>query len=95
MNWFHWILFGLKILFLLEFLVIISGKYVFDRRIYLATEIVFKIFLSLYIEHMMFFTKIPSLGFEDKFIITFASGLLLYDACYNDIPELIELFHKK
>ena len=92
MKWYHWILFGLKLVFLLQFLIILSGKYKIDTRIYLATEIIFKIFLSLYIEYIMFFSKIPNIEFEDKFIITFAAGLLLYDACYNDIPEFIELY---
>lgn len=95
MKWYHWVLFGLKFVFLLQFLIILSGKYKIDKRIYLATEILFKIFLSLYIQYIMFFSKIPDIEFEDNFIITFASGLLLYDACYNDIPEFIELYTHK
>jgi hypothetical protein len=88
MKWTYILLFGLKIIFLIQFIFIIGGKYTIDRRVYLVTEILFKVCLALYIYHLILFSliKIP---FEDKAIIGFACGLLLYDALYNDMLEVI------
>jgi len=92
MNLFHIILFIIKLIFVLQFAIAISGKYKIDRKIYIMTEIIFKVCLSLYIEGLMFFTNM-NIGFEDKLIITFASGLLLYDAVMNDMIDLLELYN--
>ena len=31
--------------------------------------------------------------YEDKLIVSFAGGLLFYDACFNDVPHLIEVIN--
>lgn len=94
MNWAHIVLFGLKIAFLIEFAILLSGRN-FDKKIYLITEIVFKICLSLYIEYFLIFGGIKGISMEDKLVIGFGSGLLLYDALYNDLSKLLELYNLK
>jgi hypothetical protein len=94
MNWAHLILFGLKLGFLIQFAILLSGNK-FDKKIYLITEIVFKICLSLYIEYFLLFGGIKGIPFEDKLVIGFGSGLLLYDAVYNDMSNLLELYNLK
>jgi hypothetical protein len=94
MNFFHILLFVLKIVFVLLFAINISGKYTVNKKLYLLIEITFKVFLSLYIQSFIFFTKI-NIPSEDKVIITFASGLLLYDAFFNDLSKLLELYNIK
>lgn len=89
MKWSHLILFVLKVFFLLQFILIILGKYTLDKRVYLVTEIIFKLFLAFYIDHLLLFSLIKDITFEDKVIIGFASGLLMYDAIFNDTRDVL------
>ena len=58
------------------------------------TEIIFKISLGVFIEIFLFHNQIEGLLFEDKVIISFAGGFLVYDACFNDIPKLLKVLKK-
>ena len=40
----------------------------------------------------MFHENIPGLIFEDKVIVSFAGGLLMYDAITNDLPILLKKY---
>ena len=94
MKFIHILLFVLKLAFVLLFAVNISGKFNVNKKLYLLTEIAFKVVLALYIQYFIFFTKI-NIPNEDKLIITFAAGLLLYDGLYNDLNDLLELYNIK
>ena len=80
--------FILKLAILIQFALIISNKQSTDSIIYITTEVVFKTALFIFIEYIMFQRMITGLDFEDKLIITFAGGLLFYDAWFNDFPLL-------
>jgi len=84
----------LKIIIMIEFVLVIAKQLTFDSRVYLITEIVFKTSLFLFIEILLFHQEIPGLVFEDKVIISFAGGLLFFDAWFNDFPKLLERFRK-
>jgi hypothetical protein len=90
----HIYFFVLKIIILVQFMLIMLKKQTFDSRVYLLTEIVFKTSLFLFIEILLFHQEIPGLGFEDKLIISFAGGLLFFDAWFNDFPKLKERLQK-
>jgi hypothetical protein len=95
MKWYHLILIVLKAAFVIQFIIILSGKGSVNTKVYLATEILFKIFLSIYIEYFLLFSKIEGLLIEDKIIIGFGAGLLFYDAIVNDLPKLLKLYNVK
>ena len=80
---------------LVQFLLILLNKQTTDSRVYIATEIVFKISLGVFIEIFLFHNQIEGLLFEDKIIISFAGGLLIYDACFNNVPKLLKEIKKK
>jgi hypothetical protein len=92
MQWYHYLIIILKLVFLIQFGIIIYDKKIIDPRIYLITEILFKITLSLYMEYFTFFIIHKSIKSEDKLFISFGSGLLAYDAIFNDLPDLLELY---
>jgi hypothetical protein len=92
MEWYHYIIIILKLVFLIQFGIIIYDKRIIDPRVYLITEILFKITLSLYMEYFTFFIIHKSIKAEDKLFISFGSGLLAYDAIFNDLPDLLELY---
>ena len=87
--------FILKLMILIQFALIIANKQTTDSRVYLLTEIVFKTSLFFFIEIFLFHKVIDGLAFEDKLIISFAGGLLLYDAWFNDVPKLLEQLRLK
>ena len=92
MEWYHYIIIILKLVFLIQFGIIIYDKRIIDPRVYLITEILFKLTLSLYMEYFTFFIIHKSIKVEDKLFISFGSGLLAYDAIFNDLPDLLELY---
>jgi hypothetical protein len=82
----------LKLVFLIQFGIILYDKRIIDPRVYLITEILFKLTLSLYMQYLIFCIIDKSIKVEDKLFISFGSGLLAYDAMFNDTPDLLELY---
>jgi hypothetical protein len=93
MNAFHIFLIGLKIIFFIQFLLVMVNKNWINNKTYVATEITFKIALSLYIEYILFFGGACRVSLEDHFIIGFGAALLSYDAIFNDLPKLLKLYN--
>ena len=91
MQWYHYLLLFLKLLFLIEFSLVLYDKTLVDPKVYITTEILFKLLLSFYMQYILFFTG-KSIAFEDKLIVSFGGGLLGYDAIVNDLPDLLELY---
>jgi hypothetical protein len=71
------------------------NKQSIDSRIFILTEIVFKTGLFVFIQLFLFFNVGKDLDFEDKVIFSFAAGLLLYDAWFNDMRRLLEILKIK
>ena len=86
--------FVMKVALVLQFILIIAKKQTRNSIIYITTEIVFKTALFLFIEWFTFNNDF-GITFEDKLIISFGGGLLFYDACFNDVPKLIEQMRKR
>ena len=86
--------FVMKVALVIQFILIIAKKQTRDSIIYITTEIVFKTALFLFIEWFTFHNDF-GITFEDKLIISFGGGLLFYDACFNDVPKLIEQMRKR
>jgi hypothetical protein len=57
---------------------------------YLLNEIVFKVTLAIFIEYFCFHKMIDGIEFEDRLIISFSGGLLLFDALVMDLPILLK-----
>jgi len=86
--------FVMKVALVIQFILIIAKKQTRSSIIYITTEIVFKTALFLFIEWFTFHNNF-GINFEDKLIISFGGGLLFYDACFNDVPKLIEQLRKR
>jgi hypothetical protein len=82
----------LKIATLVQFALILMNKQSVDSKIYIITKIIFKISIGIFIDILMFHQKIDGLLLEDKVVISFAGALLIFDACANDIPDLLRLY---
>jgi len=92
MQWYHYVLIIIKAIFVIQFAIIIVDKNKVDPRVYLITEILFKLLLSLYMEYLIMFTISKTIEIEDKLFISFGAGLLAYDAVVNDLPRLLTMY---
>ena len=82
----------LKLGILIQFVLILTNKEKVDSTNYILTEIVFKTCLGIFIEIFMFHHVVPWLEIEDRVIISFGGGLLLFDAWVNDLPILLRRY---
>ena len=92
MFWYHYILIFLKAVFLIEFCLIIYDKTLVHPKVYITSEILFKLLLSIYIQYIIIFVVYNNISTEDKLFISFGSGLLMYDAVFNDLPKLLDMY---
>jgi len=92
MKLYHIYFLFLKLAILLQFILIVANKHSIDSKMYILTEIIFKTSLSIFIELFLFFNILPEIQWEDKFVISFAGALLLYDAWVNDFPLLLKVY---
>jgi hypothetical protein len=95
MKGYHIFFLMLKVLMVTQFMLIIGNKQSIDSRIYILTEILFKTSLFIFIQWFIIFNVGKDLEFEDKVIFSFAGGLLLYDAWFNDSRRLLEQLNIK
>jgi hypothetical protein len=94
MKKYHIFFLLLKIAILIQYGLILINRQTMNSRIYILTEIVFKTALFLFIEVFMFHIVTDCLSLEDRIIISFAGGLLFFDAWFNDLPKLREQIGK-
>jgi hypothetical protein len=77
---------------LVQFILILCNKQSIDSKVYIFTEIVFKVTLSIFIEYFLYTSVIQGLDFEDKLLFSFAGALLLFDALAHDLPVLLKQY---
>jgi hypothetical protein len=80
----------LKAVIVIQFTLLITNKEIIELKGYMITEIIFKTSLSIFLLIFLYFNPLKDVAFEDKIIISFAGGLLLYDAWFNDFPQLLK-----
>ena len=85
----------LRVIILTQFILVITNKQSIDPRIFTLTQILFKTGLFIFIQLFLFYNVGKDLDFEDKVIFSFAAGLLLYDAWFNDMRRLLEMLKVK
>ena len=92
MKLYHIYFLILKFAIVIQFMLIIANKRSIDSKLYILTEIVFKSSLSIFMQYYLVYHDLKEIEFEDKIIISFAGGLLFYDAWVNDFPRLLKVY---
>jgi hypothetical protein len=95
MKGYHIFFFLMKLVIITQFILIIGNKQSIDSRVYILTEIVFKTSLFIFIQWFLIFNVGRDLEIEDRVIFSFAGGLLLYDAWFNDMRRLLQVLDIK
>ena len=83
----------LKISFVIQFLLVITGNISEHSIVYLTTDFVFKTSLGLFLILYFMFNRIPDLYGYDKVVISFGGALLGYDSFYNVLPKILKNFN--
>jgi hypothetical protein len=73
-------------------MLIIANKRSIDSKLYILTEIIFKSSLAIFMQYYLVYHDLKEIEFEDKIIISFAGGLLFYDAWVNDFTRLLKVY---
>ena len=92
MKKYHYFFLFLKAAILIQFVLVLANKTRVDSTLYILTEILFKTSIGIFIEVFLFHNQIEGILFEDKLILSFGGGLLLYDAWFNDLPVLLDKY---
>lgn len=91
----HYFFVFLKLIFTIQVVLVYLNKEKVDSKLYILTEILFKLGLGIFIEVLMIKGDIVDISVEDKGLIVFGAGLLVFDAVTNDIPKLLNAFDIK
>jgi hypothetical protein len=76
-----------------QFALVILNKHSVGSKIYILTNIIFKLSLGIFVQIYMFNDAVSGIPIEDKMVISFAGGLLMFDAVSNDVPELLKAYN--
>jgi len=92
MKFFEIYLIFLKVILIIQFILITLRIQDQKHVVFLSSNILFKLSLGFFI--ILFFTlnRITEIDYWDQLIISFAGALLIYDAIYNDLPEVLALY---
>ena len=83
----------LKVSFVIQFILVITGQISEHSILYLGNDFVFKMSLGLFLILYFMFNNIPDLYTYDKVVISFGGALLVYDSFYNVLPKVLEKFN--
>ena len=89
----HIFLLILKLMIIFQFGLILLNKQTVNSKVYILTKIIFKVSLGIFIDYFMFHNTSANFEFEDKVVISFAGGLLIFDAIANDLPDLLNEYN--
>jgi len=95
MKWYRIYFFILKFLVVIQFLFLLFKKGAQDSSLYLASDIIFKGSVGLFLMLYFFVHTLPDLDSFDRIIICFGGSLLVFDALYNDLPKLLDKYKIK
>ena len=85
----------LKLSFLVQFVLVISGLESEHSVTYVLSDFLFKISIGLFLILYFFFNHFPDLHGYDRLVISFGGTLLVYDAVFNVLPKLFTNFGVK
>jgi hypothetical protein len=85
----------LKLSFLIQFVLVMSGLESENSVTYVLSEFLFKISIGLFLVLFFFFNNFPELYGYDRLVISFGGTLLVYDAIYNVLPKVFRNFGVK
>ena len=93
MKAYHIFFIVLRVAIMAQFALVILNRHSVGSKIYILTNIIFKLSLGIFVQIYMFNDAVSGIPIEDKMVISFAGGLLIFDAVSNDVPELLKAYN--
>jgi hypothetical protein len=92
MKAYHIFFIVLRVAIMAQFALVILNRHSVGSKIYILTNIIFKLSLGIFVQIYMFNDAVSGIPIEDKIVISFAGGLLIFDAISNDLPDLLRIY---
>ena len=89
MKAYHMYFFFLKFLLVIQTVLILLQKENPNQISYIASDVLFKLSLGIFLMVFFTFKSIDGLDVYDRFIASFAGALLTFDAVYISLPILL------
>lgn len=89
MKRYHMYFFFLKFLLIIQTILILFQVQNPSQISYIASDILFKSSLGIFLMVFFTFTDIPKMDTYDKLIAVFAGTLLVFDSLYVSLPVLL------
>jgi hypothetical protein len=90
MKGYHMYFFFLKFLLIIQTVLILLQVENPNKISYIASDILFKLSLGIFLMVFFTFKRIEGLDYYDRFIASFAGMLLAFDAVYISLPILLK-----
>ena len=84
---------GLKISLTVQFILIMMKLHSDTSMIYLASDMLFKISIGLFLIFFFILNKVTEINIYDKTVITLAGIVLIYDAIYFNLSKILSLYN--
>jgi len=91
----HYFFAFLKLAFTVQFFLVFLNKEAVDSKLYIITKILFQVGLGGFMEYLLFKGDIIGISTEDKVLIGFAAGLLVFEGLVTGVPDLLNAYHVK
>jgi hypothetical protein len=92
MNLFNIYLIFLKLTLTIQFVLIILKKHSETSVVFLVSNMLFKISIGLFLMLFFLLNKVSEINSSDKVIIGFAGLILIYDAVFIDLPDVLHIY---
>jgi hypothetical protein len=93
MKSYHLFLLLLKLAMVIQVTLILFKVQSENSITYLISELLFKVFLGLFLIMYFFIAGSPNFDFWDEVFISFGGGLLIFDAFYSVLPKILLRFN--
>ena len=89
---YHYYFLLLKMCIFVQFLLILTQKQSINSVYYIISDLVFKISLGLFLLAFFLSSKFSDVDKYDRYIVSFAGSLLLFDVSTGNLPKLLEMY---
>jgi hypothetical protein len=89
MKGYHIYFILLKFLLVVQTILIIFKLEKANKFTYLVSDTIFKLSIGVFIIYFFLTTTIPGTEFHDMIVLYYAGVLLIFDAVYTGIPEIL------
>jgi len=89
---YHYYFLLLKVCIAIQFLLILIQTESVNSVYYVVSDFIFKISLALFLLAFFLSSRFSTLEKADRYIVSFAGSLLLFDATTGNLPKVLAMY---